>query len=206
MKRHRVNLGITILSGLVLPILLSGCLGGSSRPATFYMLDAGAAVGASQSSEPSRHDLSVLIGPITMAEYLKRDQIVRRSGESGIIVDEFNRWAEPLVNAFYRVLVQDLSARLKTPRIYAYSSDTNAPVRYQVVLDVTRFDGDSQGNTLLIAFWTIYGGEGRQVLANKKTVLHTQAAGPDLTALVAAENELLITLSRQIAEALQQLK
>lgn len=190
---------ICIVAGLM---TVNGCAG-SSTPATYYLLNVlpeadNLATAASVGKSPA-----VLVGPITMPVYLDRTQFVTRIGRNKLEMDEFQRWAEPLEDTFYRVLMENLSVLLQSPDIYMFTRYRAAPVDYQLIIDVMRFDGDSEGNISLIAFWRILDGKDAAIITAQKTVVHARASSPETAAIIAAHNTAVDEFSRAIATAIQ---
>ena len=118
----------------------------------------------------NRDSVSVLIGPITLPAYLDRTQIVTVAGKHELVLEEFNRWAEPLKDNFYRVLMEDLSLLLNTSDVYAYDRDGGHTADYQVTIDVTRFHSVAGGGAVLTAFWTISERDGSSPVMTRKSV------------------------------------
>ncbi|MGD9234517.1 MAG: PqiC family protein, partial [Desulfobacterales bacterium] len=150
-------------------ILLNGCAG-SSKPSEFYLLhslpasqDTG--LTASESRSPS-----VLIGPVTLPAYLDRSQIVTLAGNHKLVVNEFTRWAEPLQDNFYRVLVENLSMLLNTPKVYTFDRHGSTSADFQIVINVTRFDTTAGKDAYLTAFWSVVSKEDRVHLMERKSV------------------------------------
>lgn len=190
---------------LVAMMMLAGCAG-TSKPSKFYLL---LTLPDAEGPTPAAVDIdapSVMVGPITLAAYLDRDQIVRRSGGNELSIDEFARWGEPLQDTFYRVLVDNLSLLLNTPRIYAFNRHDTIPADFQVVIDVIRFDSASNGDAVLSAFWTVSAQEDQTLLLTKKSVLRAPASNGGVAGLVDAQNRALTDFSREIAAAVQSLK
>ena len=146
---------------------LSGCIGGSSKPSTFYMLRSMPEAQDNVQSGEKQKSVSVLIGPITLPAYLDRTQMVTGSGKHELVLEEFNRWAEPLKDGFYRVLMENLSSLLNTSDIYAYDRDGSTIADYQVVIDVTYFHGAPGGDICLTAFWRISNVDGKPLIRRK---------------------------------------
>ena len=99
-------------------VVAAGCAG-TSRPSSFYLLEAvpEAAAPLGAGSGGAR---AVVLGPIRLAAYLDRAQMVTRTGGSELSVEEFHRWGEPLKEAVYRVVQENLSAMLGTAAVYSY--------------------------------------------------------------------------------------
>lgn len=185
-------------------IMLNGCAG-SSKPSEFYLLrslpasqDTG--LTASETGSPS-----VLIGPVTLAAYLDRNQIVTLAGDHKLVLNEFTRWAEPLQDNFYRVLVENLSLLLNTPKVYTFERRGSTQADFQIVIDVTRFDTTAGGDAHLTAFWSVVGKEGSSHLMQRKSVFHASVPSTGTTGVVDAQNRTLTEFSREIATAIQSL-
>jgi hypothetical protein len=147
--------------------------------------------------------VAIGLGPVTFPEYLNRPQIVVRGSGNQLQIAEFARWAEPLVENFSRVLVENLSALLSSDSIVPYPRKKSTPTDYQVTVDVIRFDGTPGENASLVARWTILGDDGEKALQKKKSSLSEPIDGQSYEALVSAESRLVTALSREIAAAIK---
>ena len=81
--------------------------------------------------------------------------------------------------------------------------DRSIRIDYQVTVEMTRFDGRLGGDSVLIARWRIFEGDGRKLLVVRKSSFTEPAEGDDHEAMVSAMNRALTSLSREIAAALQ---
>jgi hypothetical protein len=144
----------------------------------------------------------VVLGPIRLAAYLDRAQMVTRTGGSELSVEEFHRWGEPLKEAVYRVVQENLSAMLGTAAVYSYPEQPRTGEALQVVVDVTRFDTDDTGRTTLVAFWRVKDPASPGTEAPRKSALTATAAAGDWGERVRAQSRLLAEFSREIAAAL----
>jgi len=190
---------------VVLAIVLTGCIGGTSKPSKFYLLRSMENPRSSMPSAGNRDSVSVLIGPITLPAYLDRTQMVTVSGKHELALEEFNRWAEPLKDNFYRVLMEDLSLLLNTSDVYAYDRDSAPTADYQVVIDVTRFDSVAGGDAILTAFWTVSGKDSNSPGIKRKSVFRKAVPTIGIAGVVEAQNQTLTELSHKIASAIQSL-
>lgn len=180
---------------LATALLAGGCLGGTA-PTRFYVLaplDGPAMAGG--------RALTLGVGPVTLAGYLDRPQIVTRPATDKIDLGEFDQWGEPLRDGVSRVLAEDLSRRLPSARIATFPWRGLDAVRYQVIVDVTRFDGPAGGDTSLEARWRILDGANGKEVAAKTTRLAEPAGGSGYTMTVAAMSRALNALSQDIAQA-----
>ena len=89
--------------------------------------------------------------PVAMPDHLDRPQIVTRVSENEIQFDEFSRWAEPIKENFYTVLVENLSTLLSSEKIIKTAESLGVKVAFQVGVDVVQFDGALGGDVVLIA-------------------------------------------------------
>ena len=190
---------ILIAAGL---LAVGGCAG-SSTPTSFYLLKTLPETDSKIATPSTGKNVSVLVGPVAMPVYLDRTQFVTRTGKNELDLHEFQHWAEPLEDTFYRVLMENLSALLQSPDIYMFTRYRAAPVDYQLIIDVMRFDGDSEGNISLIAFWRILDGKDAAIITAQKTVVHARASSPETAAIIAAHNTAVDEFSRAIAAAIQ---
>ncbi|EFK09760.1 conserved hypothetical protein [delta proteobacterium NaphS2] len=188
----------------VLSVILVACAGTNS-PSTFYMLRSMEGPQESLTSADEK-SVSVLVGPISMPEYLDRNQMVTVAGKNQVDLDEFNRWAESLRESFYRVLLEDLSFLLKTPRVYRYDRSGEDDADYQVSVDVTRFDCAPEGDAVLTVFWTVHGKDKGTSGIAKKSVFRTPVSSSGFPGMVDALNRTLSAFGREIATAIQTLE
>ena len=187
---------ITFPLVLATALLVGGCLGGTA-PTRFYVLTVieGPAVSGDRPQ-------TLGVGPITIAAYLDRPQIVTRPAADKIDLGEFDQWGEPLRDGISRVLAEDLSRQLPSAKIALFPWRGLDGVRYQVLVDVTRFDGPTGGDTGLEARWRILDGVTGKEAAAKTTRLAEPAGGAGYTLTVSAMSRALNALSRDIAQTL----
>lgn len=178
---------------------LAGCTSGSP-PARFYLLG-GFAQGEASSMMVGKEGPSVLVGPVTLAAYLDRDQLITRSGPVELKVAPFDRWAESLMDGFYRVLQENLSVLLDTPHVSTVLQQSPGPADFQVAVHVSRFDQDADGGAHLTAFWSLESIRAAGPVLRKKTVVRVAAASPVLSDRVQAQDQALTVFSREIAAA-----
>ena len=189
---RRVALPFTVVAAL----LAGGCLGGTA-PTRFYVL--GPVDGPAVAGDRA---LTLGIGPVTLAGYLDRPQIVTRPATDKIDLGEFDQWGEPLRDGISRVLSEDLSRQLPSARIAIFPWRGLDAVRYQVLVDVTRFDGPAGGDTALEARWRILDGVTAKEVGAKTTRVAESPGGSGYPLTVSAMRRALNTLSREIAQTL----
>jgi uncharacterized lipoprotein YmbA len=150
--------------------------------------------------------VAIGVGPVSLPPYLDRPEIVTRSGGNELHLSEFDRWAEPLQQNFTRVLAQNLSNLIPTDRTAVFPWERSVPITYQVLVEVTRFEGNADGNSSLMARWSIFGVDKKKELLMRQSTFTTPTGAPqDYKATVSAMSQSLADLSREIAAAIQTL-
>ena len=187
---------------LVLGICLlvtGGCA--KTEPSRFYTLSP--LVSSETETDTEAAGLGIGVGPIKLPEYLDRQQIVTRTSRNELELAEFNQWAGALLDDFSSILAENLSILLSTDRVSVYPWRKSMPIEYQVVVDVTRFDGELGENALLIARWTVLDGREKKVLFMRKSSISEPSRAQGYGAMVAAQSRALGHLSREIAKAIK---
>jgi uncharacterized lipoprotein YmbA len=136
---------------------------------------------------------------VTLPRYVDRPQIVTRTSPYEIKLAEFDRWAEALDTNFSRALAENLSLLLPAARVVMSPWSRATLIDYQITVDVTHFLSQVGGDSLLIADWTLFKGEGQDVLTSGRSRFSAAPAGQDYAAIVAAMSQTVASLSREIA-------
>ena len=155
--------------------------------------------------EPERRkeDPAIGVGPVQFPKYLDRPQIVTRSGRNQIAIADFDQWAEPLKNNFTSVIAENLSILIPDKRFVVFPWAVNTPIQNQVLIEVTRFDGELGGDSLLVARWSILGPDKKQISTGRNSSFREPSNGSGFKGTVSAMNQILDELSREIAAALK---
>ena len=180
-------------------LICAGCA--RTAPTHFYLLHP---LGGQETQVQTPDRYLFGIGPVEIADYLKRQQIANRLDENEVLFSDFNNWAEPLDRCVTRVLSENLSVLLNTARIEGYPWLPSLAVDYQVRMRITRFDGTTDAEAVLVAYWSIFGRAGT-MLADRKSVINEKINVGGFDGLVQAQNRVLEKLSREIAEELRRL-
>jgi uncharacterized lipoprotein YmbA len=189
-------------------LLIMGCLGfgeGTQTSTKFYVLDS---LQSSEDNIPAiakLPDISIGVGPVRVPQYLERPQIVRRSSQNQLGLAEFAQWAEPIRVNFSRVLAENLSVLLDTEHVFRFPWLKSRSIDYQIVLEVTRFDGNPENKALLRARWSIFGNDGKKMLVSNYSSYSEPIKANNTEALVAAQSRTVEQLSHEIALALKAL-
>ncbi len=175
--------------------IVTGCA--SSPASNFYILEP--MPPATTASAERR--LTVRVGPIEMAEYLDRPQIITRTGTNSLKADEFNRWIEPLDSSFLRALTTNLGAALNSPKVQPFSTGRASAelFDYQVLVNVTQFDVDSANNAVMTGQWGVVSLEQDKIFDAQQIDMRTVAASSDYADRAAALSQLVSQLAEKIA-------
>ena len=186
----------------VVPVILGTSLmvgGCASQPSRFYLLSALPDTDVASPGTLSPQGSTIGVGPVTLPRYVDRPQIVTRTSPYEIKLAEFDRWAEALDTNFSRVLAENLSLLLPTARVVMAPWSRATPIDYQISVDVSHFLSQVGGDSLLVADWTVFKGEGQEVLTSGRSHFSASPDGPDYAAIVAAMSQTIASFSREIA-------
>lgn len=208
--------GLTLGAVVLLSLALGGC--SNTPPTRFYVLSAMADRAAAVPGKGT----AIGIGPVTLPQYLNRPQIVTRSGGNQLAVAEFDQWGGDLNDNVSRVLAANLSSLLETDRVSLYPWKDEAPIDYQVTIDVVSFEQDADGSSVLSAYWSVVDPRsGKAKLMRRSSYRDRSDTGPGAApgtgtsqsggttpydAIVAAMSRNLEALSRDIAGAISSLR
>ena len=189
---------VTIKAGLgICLLLLVGCA--SSPPTRHYVLSPlTEGKVASESSCPA-----IGIGPIKLPEYVSRTQIVTRTSPNEITLSYFDLWAEPLSDSVPRTLAENVARLVCTKEIVFFPWRPSRIPDYRVEAEILTMDGALGTTVSLDAWWRV--ASGTASVTRKATYTET-VAGQSYDALVQAHSRALAALSRDIADALKQMK
>jgi uncharacterized lipoprotein YmbA len=177
---------------------LAGC---ATSPATrFYELTPIAANGAEAS--PVSGTLTISVRSVKLPAGLDRPQIVTRTGANTVHLAEFDRWLAPLHDSIMHLLAQNLATLLPRDRVAVFPWPPGMAVDLEVIVEVTRLDGQLGGPCVLDAQWQILPRKGMRRAINGQSRL-SEASGSDYAALVSAYSRLLGALSAEIAGAIR---
>jgi len=206
MSMKRIGLSGVIFFTIV--SILQGCTifgGGTAPPTQNYVLNSLYSDETQPKAVADLIDIGILVGPVRVALYLDRSDIVIRDSQNQIRLAEFSQWAGPLQENFSRVLAENLSVLLTTDRVGIFPGTRAMSFDFNVTVDVTRFDGMPGKKADLRARWTILDKDRKDTLFENHSVLSQPTENDSLEALIAAESRTLADLSREIAEAIKTL-
>jgi len=179
--------------------LALGC--SSTPPPKFYTLDDTAAAVPAAGNNPG-----LRIGAFAFPDYLRRPQIVTRTGTGNIDVAEFDRWAGSLENDFLRLLGARLGAGLATARVSVYPAELGFDPDFVVTGEIAKFDGDLAGTLTLDVNWFVMGPDSEHAVSAKHSAIVETVGGKDYAALVDAHTRAIDRLSAEIEAEIRRLQ
>ena len=192
----------------VISLIVQGCAimgAGTQQPTKNYVLNSLYSEEIETQVVADLRDIRILVGPIRMALYLDRADIVIRDSQNQIRLADFSQWAGPLQENFSRVLAENLSVLLATDRVGIFPGTRAMIFDYNVTVNVTRLDGIPGERADLRARWAILDKSRKKMLFEKHTLLNETTDDDSMEALIAAESRTLANLSREIAKAIKTL-
>jgi uncharacterized lipoprotein YmbA len=145
--------------------------------------------------------LGIGLGPVDLPTYLERTQIVTRTGDYTLAVNDFDRWAGPLDEEIQRVLVVSLGEALPGAEVLSYPWDRRQEPTYQVRLSIQRFDGQRGGSVHLRGVWYLTCRTDPEKNLSRTFEITEAVSTPTMRAVVAAQNRALAALIGQIVDA-----
>ena len=182
------------LAALLPALALAACTG-TSAPTQFYTLATTVEAGAPKA--PAGKKLFIGVGPVTLADYLDRPQIIVRDSAYKVTLSTFDNWAGPLDTGLPTVLVGDLAALMPQDDFVMVPQPFVTALDYQVRINVSRLDIDGARNAVTEAQWQLFDVKKDAIVATQNSVLREAAgAGTGTEAGVAALSRTLAALSR----------
>ena len=178
----------------LLSLLFAACGAG---PKSYYMLTADGPAPAGSGG------VGIGVGPVTLAEYIDRPNLVVQAEANEVGIASDHRWAGALDASIARVTANNLGRRMGTGNIRTYPWARDEGLRYQITLDVREFHGAADGHAVIEAGWRVYALPERRVVASRnftaREALEKDGYGP----LAAAQSKLLSRLADDIASSLR---
>lgn len=181
-------------------LIITGCA--STAPTRFYSLSSLAASDAANETSSDNNEIAIEVKPVEIPDYLSRPHIITRAGQNEITVADFDKWAGSLKTDITRVIAENLSVLFSSSHIYASPRESYIPVKYQIMVNVSRFDGTLGGDVVLKAQWIILEGEDRTIIVMDRAKFSEKTEGKDYASLVAAKSRMIEKLSREIAASI----
>ena len=135
----------------MLGVLALGTVGCSvAPPVQFYQLQ------PSETDVASRENtVSVLLGPLKIADYLQRENILQREVDGSLSLSQQARWAGSLQDDMGQFLLRQISSQLGSSRISLYPDRVGMQAQAQVVLSISRLDSGVEQPAVLEVQWRL---------------------------------------------------
>lgn len=192
----------TLLLSLVLPLFVASC--GVLKPvkdtSVNHLLDPTIPDRRITGASPA-----IAITRPSLPSYLDRQQLVSRSGNGQLQMNSYHLWADPLDAAISRVTAVNLGRLTNSLNIQPVENFVTMDYQTLLEIRVSRFEPDTSGQVVLECTWKLQPVAGR--VANTRTFRTSVPVVPpdtatDLSGRVAAMNEALARLAREIARSL----
>lgn len=180
----------------LLLLALHGCA--LQPPAQFYQLQDGAPPLPAADQGPA-----LLLGPLQLADYLQRENLLQRQADDSLSLSQEARWAGSLQDDVGQLLLRQLASRLQTSRIALYPDRVGFDNQLQAVLSISRLDSGASQPARLQAQWRLLDGQG-QLRGSRLLSLQAEHDGTPRDQ-VRAQSELLQQLAAELAAAIRAL-
>lgn len=191
----------TILAFLTTLLAACGVLTPVKDASVNHVLDAAVPERAVTGSNPA-----VAIARPSLPGYLDRQQLVSRGNDGRMLMNSYQLWAEPLDAGISRVTAINLGRLSNSLNIQPVETFVTLDYDRLLEIRVSRFEPDAAGNLVLECTWKLQPVSGR-VASPRNFRTSIAVPGPrdplgPQTELVAAMNEALARLAREIATSL----
>ena len=177
-------------------LFLAAC--SSSAPVRYFTLQGPAAEACTTTAGAAP---LVQLLKVSVPEALDRPQLVFRTGDNTLSVNESARWAEPLKSGLSGTLAAALMQALGCAPV-VWGSVGTEDATWTVSVDIQRFDARRAQSVVLEAQWSLRARSDGKIVSRRSVVQET-VAGDSLEAIVAAETRAVAGLARDIAHALK---
>ncbi|MFZ3206912.1 MAG: ABC-type transport auxiliary lipoprotein family protein [Pseudomonas sp.] len=180
---------------LLAALTLQGCA--ALQPASqFYQLEQGSPKLPQNDKGPA-----LLLGPVKLADYLQRENLVQRELDDSLSLSQKTRWAGSLQDDVGQLLLRQLAGQLDTSRVALYPDRVGFTTQVQVVLSISRLDSGVQQPAVLEAQWRLLDAAGVQ-RSSRVIRLQAEHTGAVIDQ-VRAQSDLLQQLAGELASAIK---
>ncbi|TAG08792.1 MAG: membrane integrity-associated transporter subunit PqiC [Verrucomicrobia bacterium] len=174
---------------------LAACAGSGSGKRYYVLTPDGPA--------PSGGGTGLGVGPVSLAAYIDRPNLIVQQGPNELAVASDHQWAGDLEDNIARTMAANLGRRLKTGNVRTYPWQRDNEIRYQISLDVRQLHSAADGYAVIEAGWRVYQLPERKLITSR-SFSGREALGQDgYQAMVAAQSALLSAWAREIAGSLR---
>ena len=144
-------------------LFLSGCI--KSQPSKFYVLTPYKYSTDKYGTDKNpidtirggfiNKDITIGLGPVSIAKYLDRSQLVVRLTPNQIRLEDFHLWAGSPRDDIPAILLENLTSIMGVDTIYKYPWQRHVDIDYQIVVEIIQLDGKPGESVRLVARWEI---------------------------------------------------
>jgi uncharacterized lipoprotein YmbA len=177
----------------------------SSQPATFYTLTTLVPAEVDSVALGAAKRMTIAVGPVEIADYLARPEVVVRSSANTLKISASERWGGSLRNNVNRTLIDNLGLLLGPAGYRIVSWETPIPADYRMAFSVRRFERDETGKVVLEADWQFFAEGGTRIAALGSSRVVEAVTGEGYSAAVETMGRALAVLSRELGARIQAL-
>ena len=149
-----------------------------------------------QSNNPIDNPV-ICILPVAIPSYLDRLQLVTRTEELGLTINESNRWGEYLSAGIARVLGNSITANLSEINAFAIPLRMGIVSDYTIQVEISNFEGSLEDEVKLSALWILK--KGREKIW-QSTYNNSVLAGSTFSSYAQAYASLVDAFGEEIAK------
>lgn len=180
---------------IALLAMLYGC---SVTPHTNYYVLASSTEAAAVDANP----VSLGVGPVLVADYLDRVQITLVN-DSVLVLDDFNRWGEPLSAGITRVIMEELSAQLASGKLVRFPWRGDEIPDLRIKMMVLELNRQNKLARMRVA-WSLSATRSGDELYRGIPIFEQALADDSYNSLVAAYNQILHQLATHMTSTIKQ--
>jgi uncharacterized lipoprotein YmbA len=174
-------------------MIVAGCAGPGDQ---YYLLTA-------SGPAPSGGGMGIGVGPVTVAEYIDRSNMIFQSGPQKLEIAETHHWAGEVRKSVASAMASNLGRQLGTGNVRTYPWERDDELRYQVSLDIRQFHGTADGHALLEASWRVYSLPGGKLISAKSGTYLEPQVQDGFEELAAAQSRALQRLAADVAKGIR---
>lgn len=152
---------------------------------------------------PSTQGIGIGVGPVDLAEYINRPNLIVEETPQDFQAASHHRWAGDLGSQIADITASNLGRRLNTGNVHSYPWHSNQQIRYQVTLDIRRFHSGADGYAVIEAGWRVYSMPDHELISSQTFTDREALTKDGYPALIEAQSTLLARLADGIAKTLK---
>lgn len=180
---------------LITELLLTSCA--RSPDATFYVLNP---IPYHMNHSKKYQDLRIGINDVSIPAYMSKPEIIIHDSAHHVELKNFHQWAGALNSNIQRVIATNLATLLPGAAVATVPWDIKFKPNYQLQIDISQFEVDLSGDSVLRADYLIYAED----KLYKKGTLYYHLKIPQVTveSLVSSMNDNLTHFTKDLARIL----